>query len=198
MRDYNEIDVLIYRYLRGTISCDEREKLEAWLQEGDHREWFDEICDKKNILQQSRYLGNLDRNREEAWRSLKKKTGVRRRMMIQRWAIVASFLIPILLGSIMYLLINHDQEHTGKTTFQQVLPGTSVAHLFLPDGQMIELGKDTNQLLELEQGGQIVDDEGTLTYQTDSVFHKEVQYSELRVPRGGEYKIVLPDGRWFG
>ena len=81
MRDYNEIDVLIYRYLRGTISCDEREKLEAWLQEGDHREWFDEICDKKNILQQSRYLGNLDRNREEAWRSLKKKTGVRRRMM---------------------------------------------------------------------------------------------------------------------
>ena len=194
MRDYNEIDVLIYRYLRGTISCDEREKLEAWLQEGDHREWFDGICDKKNILQQSRYLGNLDRNREEAWRSLKKKTGVRRRMMIQRWAIVASFLIPILLGSIMYLLINHDQEHTGKTTFQQVLPGTSVAHLFLPDGQMIELGKDTNQLLELEQGGQIVDDEGTLTYQTDSVFHKEVQYSELRVPRGGEYKIVLPDG----
>lgn len=69
MRDYNEIDVLIYRYLRGMISCDEREKLEAWLQEGDHREWFDEICDKKI------YYNNLVT--WEIWIEIEKKLGVR-------------------------------------------------------------------------------------------------------------------------
>lgn len=193
MYDNNEIEVLIYRYLRGIISCDEREKLDAWLQEGSHREWFDEICDKKSILQQSRYLGSLDKNREEAWCSLQKKTGMHRRTMFRRWAIAASFVIPFLFGG-MYWLSRHGLHYTEESTFQQILPGTSVAHLFLPDGQMIELGKDTNRLLELEKGGQIVDDEGTLTYQTDSVLRKEVQYSELRVPRGGEYKIVLSDG----
>ena len=44
------IELVIYRFLRGEISASEREMLESWLREGKHRELFEKICDKENIL----------------------------------------------------------------------------------------------------------------------------------------------------
>ena len=39
-----------------------------------------------------------------------------------------------------------------------------------------------------------MNERGTLTYKSDSAEISAAQYSEIRIPRGGEYKVVLPDG----
>ena len=39
-----------------------------------------------------------------------------------------------------------------------------------------------------------MNERGTLTYKSDSAEISMAQYSEIRIPRGGEYKVVLPDG----
>ena len=77
---------------------------------------------------------------------------------------------------------------------EQIVPGISTAQLYLPDGNVVDLGKDSVCNLLLLEGGRFVNERGTLTYKGDSSGVKVAQYSEVRIPRGGEYKVVLPDG----
>ncbi len=52
-----EIENLIYGYLQGTLSPDERVKLEEWLDDNPENEiLFDRICDQKNILNKARFF----------------------------------------------------------------------------------------------------------------------------------------------
>ena len=60
-------------------------------------------------------------------------------------------------------------------------------------GNVVDLGKDSVCDLQLLEGD-VCDERGTLTYKGDSSEVKVAQYSEVRIPRGGEYKVVLPDG----
>lgn len=188
-----KIELLIYRFLQGELSESERQILDSWLQEGKHREWFERICDKENILQRSFYFDRLDKERENTWRKLEQKSGLRRRAMWRRWVVAASLVIPLLVG--MMYQMRQQAEPVGQELYQdQIMPGMSVAQLRLPDGNVVNLSRDSAAALQLAGGSRLVNDQGTLTCEGDSTEITAVQYSELCIPRGGEYKVVLPDG----
>ena len=67
------IELVIYRFLRGELSASEREMLESWLREGRHRELFEKICNKENMLEKSFYLIDWikgGRKRGSVWNGL--------------------------------------------------------------------------------------------------------------------------------
>ena len=66
------IELVIYRFLRGELSASEREMLESWLREGRHRELFEKICNKENMLEKSFYFDRLDKGREKTWLRLER------------------------------------------------------------------------------------------------------------------------------
>ena len=187
------IELVIYRFLRGEISVSEREMLESWLREGRHRELFEKICNKENMLEKSFYFDRLDKGREKTWLRLERATGLRRRLVMRRWAVAASLMVPLLIG-IMYLNIRQVEPGVPELRQERIVPGVSTAQLYLPDGKVVDLGKDSICDLQLFESGRFVNERGTLTYKSDSAKISAAQYSEIRIPRGGEYKVVLPDG----
>mgnify|MGYP000708347776 CR=1 FL=1 len=187
------IELVIYRFLRGELSASEREMLESWLREGRHRELFEKICNKENMLEKSFYFDRLDKGREKTWLRLERATGLRRRLVMRRWAVAASLMVPLLIG-IMYLNMRQVEPGVPELRQERIVPGVSTAQLYLPDGKVVDLGKDSICDLQLFEGGRFVNERGTLTYKSDSAEISAAQYSEIRIPRGGEYKVVLPDG----
>lgn len=188
-----KIEFIIYRFLCGELSVSERERLDSWLREGRHRELFEKICNKENMLEKSFYFDRLDKGREKTWFRLERATGLRHRVMVRRWMVAASLIVPLLIG-ILYLNVPQLEPEKSEEWQEQIVPGISTAQLYLPDGKMVDLGKDSICDLALFEGGRFVNERGTLTYKSDSVEISEARYSEIRIPRGGEYKVVLPDG----
>lgn len=193
MRQFDpKTELLIYRYLQGKLSVAEQEELQDWLQTETHREVFERICNKENILEKSFYFDYLDRNREKMWECLERETGLKHRTILRYWMVAASLLLPLLTG-ILYLTLHYTESDIQIQGRDKILPGVTMAQLRLPDGEVIGLGKDKHHSLYLMEDGQFIDEQGTVIYGRDSIVAGEMLYSEIQVPRGGEYKVVLPD-----
>ena len=113
--------------------------------------------------------------------------------MLRRWSIAASLIVPLFIG-LLYLNERQIIPEIPWRQLERIVPGISTAQLYLPDGNVVDLGKDSVCDLQLLEGGRFVNERGTLTYKGDSSEVKVAQYSEVRIPRGGEYKVVLPAG----
>ena len=124
---------------------------------------------------------------------MERAIGLRRRVVLRRWSIAASLIVPLLIG-VLYLNGRQIIPEIPGRQLERIVPGISTAQLYLPDGNVVDLGKDSVCDLQLLEGGRFVNERGTLTYKGDSSEVKVAQYSEVRIPRGGEYKVVLPDG----
>lgn len=189
-----EIEFLIYRFLRGELSRDEREILDCWLQKEEHRMWFERICNKENILQKTTYFDQLDKGRGKSWQWLEERSGLGRRRRIRRWmAVAASLMIPLFIGIWGYNML-WDKTSLQQEQYVKITPEKSSVRLYLPDGKVVNLGQDSVYSLKLADGGTLLNERGTLTYRGDSTIKNVTSYNELRIPRGGEYKLILPDG----
>lgn len=83
----------------------------------------------------------------------------------------------------------------AKTPQNDLPPGSNKATLTLSNGAVINLD-DTRNGQIARQGNTIVDKyaNGQLVYQQEETAKAEVVYNTLTTPRGGQFKLVLPDG----
>ena len=187
------IKSIIYRYLCGELSESEQTILESWLCEKSHRELLQRICDGERILEKSFYFDRLDKGRERTWGRLKRATGLHQRAVLRRWIVAASLFIPFLWCGLYWNVFQFSSEMSDHQQ-TKIAPGISVAQLCLPDGNVINLDKDQIYNLQLSEGGRFVNEQGVLTYEGGNSKMNVIQYNEIWIPRGGEYKLVLPDG----
>ena len=187
------IKSIIYRYLCGELSESEQTILESWLCEKSHRELLQRICDGERILEKSFYFDRLDKGRERTWGRLKRATGLHQRAVLRRWIVAASLFIPFLWCGLYWNVFQFSSEMSDHQQ-TKIAPGISVAQLCLPDGNVINLDKDKIYNLQLSEGGRFVNEQGVLTYEGGNSKMYVIQYNEIWIPRGGEYKLVLPDG----
>jgi ferric-dicitrate binding protein FerR (iron transport regulator) len=77
----------------------------------------------------------------------------------------------------------------------EIAPGGNKATLTLADGSVITLDSAANGVLA-QQGSTRVTKlaNGELVYHTDESGEHLLQYNTMTTPRGGQYKLVLPDG----
>ncbi|WP_018338619.1 FecR family protein [Butyricimonas synergistica] len=186
------IEDLIYRVLAGDASEEERQVFEEWVRENEeHRLFFREV-------ERAWYTGKYSvkwRNVEEsaAWQAVEHKRESRRRKRIIRigWSVAAA--IVLLLG--MTWVFFPSGKKTPVVAVQSVVkPGGAKAVLVLSTGVQVVLGSERADTIQ-EKGFSILNVADYIDYsRKDSVALGRPVYNELRVPTGGEFRLVLADG----
>ena len=93
----------------------------------------------------------------------------------------------------MYLSWDSTREVKSEKTSSRIVPVASMAELVLPDGTKVMLDREMNRALE--EGVRNSGDTLNYTEVVSGGLQDSCEiYHTLRVPRGGEYTLVLADG----
>lgn len=115
-------------------------------------------------------------------------------LLRRAWFRYAAAAVIIIVAGILALFVFSNRQQPKPVTeivkYDDVLPGRERAVLTLPDGKAIIL--DSIQGKIVQQGKLTVNNvNGKLGYEGKD---NEVQYHTLSTPKGGQYKLRLPDG----
>ena len=121
-----------------------------------------------------------------------------------KWLSVAAAAIIILIGTGAYFFNQSSKRNTTpeaakalpvKKSANDVLPGGDKAILTLANGQQIVLDNAANGVLAQQGNSDVVKlADGQLAYKGTSAKANEIVYNTLGTPRGGQYRLLLPDG----
>ncbi len=196
IRNNDRVKQMIVRYVKGELSEVEMDELKCWRDERvEHEELFQNVVSKEKLENGIRRFVKTPEQQELEWNQILDRTVRKNRhswkMSWMRYA--ALFILPLLVGGIVYLSWDSTRETEPVETSSQIVPGVSMAELILPDGTKVWLGREANQ--DLEEG--VKNSGNTLNY--TEVTSSEMQdssdvYHTLRIPRGGEYTLLLADG----
>ena len=188
---HRKIIQLIVLHMENKLSETQQNELTAWLEEDEkNRSFFQQVISPAKRLQKFETRKHIDS--ERAFSKFKKNTQPHKVKSIYRLSRYAAiFLVPVLVG-LAYLLVNQGLV-TRKISQSPITHGNNKAILILSQGETIDLSPD-HALPALPEGIDLVLQGDKLIYVSDSTTEKEKQYHELITPRGGEFKIILPDG----
>lgn len=192
-----EINTLVEKYINGTASPAEEKRLLEWYRSADHRV-VEVPVDNEDEPEQlrTRMLSNLQSHiagtdiHGTVIKTKRKNSWLR--------AAAAIFIS----GVAGYLLWQPGSENktanitTGKQIINDLPAGGNRAVLTLADGSVIVLDSAANGTVAQQGNTQIIkSDSGQLVYTINSYEAISVpQFNTILTPRGGQYKVVLPDG----
>lgn len=180
-----DIKRLLLKHMTDTITPEEYLMLMKWVDESpEHQAYFDKISNRSNYSEL--YVAYKKRGHSErqsrflsVWRN--------------SWARAAVITIPILIASAVISFYMTKQQPVADV----IIPGTSRAVLSLSNGNTYELG-DSPELgwLRIDEDLMITEENGVIAYDYKSETSPELSdYSNtIKTPRGGEFRVVLPDG----
>lgn len=192
----DRISEIIAAYLSGEfLSESERQEVEAWLREHDGEK---EVEVLRGMFRSARLVKEAPGTRgASVMKKIEAKVVSRRagRKLKIRWSYSVAAAIAVLLCSVLlyrWLGTNQENQVVPRDVRQNV--NTSIAHLKLNTGEVVELEKYDGKFIR-EDSVQIANENATLRYtSTDSVAPEKVEFNTLVIPRGSEYNIVLADG----
>ena len=193
MQTYERIKELAVRHAQGITDEAEERELHTWLAEDQQREeMFRRLMSREAWNANLRRFVKSPEEEKETWRRILNRTvrrekRLRQRLWIQRAAL---FLLPLTVGAIAWWTASRQDYQLEKSATPSISPGRAQAELILPQGEHIMLGEETAII-----GSGIENKDHTLNYQVSAPYPKEQQESLhiLRIPRGGEYTLVLAD-----
>jgi transmembrane sensor len=187
------IHYLIVCFIRGTLTGMERSELDDWILCSDENELlFDDLTSEEN----KQHTLELYESEEKVLKRIKKRIKFtptkRKRVIPLSFISIAASLIVIVSVALFFLAQRgNNMPGTPKTSVVSTdpQPGTDKAILTLSSGKQIVLDSFAPPTLN---EGKISISEGTLAYAGTS--EEAPQQNTLSTPRGGQYKLVLPDG----
>lgn len=191
MPDHQQrIAYLLARYADKTCSREELDELFSAIGQGDGPEGLEQLLEE--IWQARHPAPEIDY--EAVYRQIKPAVPVRKTIPLKRIAIAASLLL--LAGTAYWLL---PSKRTGKQATvliqpaqRRILPATNKAVLTLSDGTTVPLDSTGKQLIQ--QGNVAIRQQnGQLLYASQPT-DGNIHYNKLTTPRGGQFRLVLPDG----
>ncbi|MBV4358892.1 FecR family protein [Pinibacter aurantiacus] len=221
--DASYIASLLYKRLSGTITSDEEVVLQKWLKENSANEAFAQQIEEddftKEIARRSpRYLSGL---REELYAKIQQATGIERALSTgeakvvpmqaksrNRRPVLAYMRSNVVRVAVMLLIIagvgalwiflqrDHASTKTVKTIAvnNEIPPGGNRATLTLSDGSTIVLDSANIGTIAQQQNVAISKSAaGTVQYHVKGSGATSAM-NTLSTPKGGQYKLVLPDG----
>jgi len=189
----NLIDIkIIWKAIHNQATWRERAKLETWLQEDEkHQRYYNSL---KEYYERGSTINPSSDEIEGAWNNVKhrisgKKSNIRRRLVVITSA-AASLLVA--LTFFYYTKPGQEQVHVAENV-NTIQPGCKKAVLILDNGKSLNLAaNDTFQIKE--DGASLKNSGNKLQYTASSKSSEKLSYNTLKVPRGGEYYLVLADG----
>ncbi|MFY0653206.1 MAG: FecR domain-containing protein [Cyclobacteriaceae bacterium] len=190
------IDIeIIFRKFNGSISTEEEDLLNQWLQEDKkHQRYFE------NALQYFENGSNFEDKQidsNEAWAIITgkiNKPGSRRSWKVFRVAASLAATVSLVFATIfIFNSIKEEVKPAPVAQKQVITPGESKATLILDDGTTYDLSK--GEKVQLKSGGAKIQSEGTrIEYSQDSQDSQKTTYNSLLIPKGGEFYVELSDG----
>ncbi|WP_119080010.1 FecR family protein [Chitinophaga alhagiae] len=187
--DQEQAARLLERYNSGTATAAERAMVERWYES--------EAAGRK--LGDDQFFEHLN---QQIWQGIAARTGLVRSTPIQRslrnWRQLAAAAAVLLLlsgGLLFYLAQRPAATVVADRQPAAITPGGNKAILKLGDGSEISLTDAAEGELAQQAGVRIVKTkEGQLVYQPADAGVQEGKYNTISTPRGGQYRIDLPDG----
>lgn len=183
---YHNAKDILHRYINDTCSDEEKAWVESWYLENHDPEFqIDTELAEEHLV--------------DVWQSLNDET--RDKTYPLRKVITAAAAVIIIVGTGLWYLsrssvslpennIAHTEDHQ-----HEIKAGRDQALLTLADGRIIHLDSIAIGTTVNENGMIITKmDDGTLTYHLDNAIDIATNaYNTISTPRGGQYKVVLPD-----
>lgn len=190
MEDYHyRIIGLMQKQLCGEMTADEREELEAWLEQSPENRKLEKGCFAEELEKRTSFFQGIDAGL--AFRRFEQRTGRRplvfslRRYM--RYA--ALLLLPLTL-----VLFLSKPDPSPSPLPAEIRPGGYQALLTLENGQSIPLHESRTKDLPLCASCRVRNSGKEIIYQDTTDTTLSTVFNRLSTPRGGEYHITLSDG----
>lgn len=199
MKSQQAIESLFKRYLNNECTDEEVRELIACLQANRNKDFV------QNIL-----LQNLDDEKgRDQYRAQTAKVFSRLQLgsaqeedkpVKPSRSFSAAKVFLAVAASLFLLFMIYWLVPAGSGTINQpvaihdVLPGGNKATLVLSDGKQVEL--EQLQLGDITDGEGLAikkDEDGQLSYSPEQ-YHKLTGFNTVKTPKGGQYKVLLPDG----
>ena len=196
MKVTKDIHELILSYLREDISEEEMSRLRVWLDENErHQRLLEELRDKDVLQREIGEYVSFDTSRR--WGQLKEvmEEPVRKgHSLLKVWVAVAAVAVAYVGGLLYWQMTGSPQPEVKQVAIARIEQGGMRAVLITETGQQVVLQglKDTCLNITGTETLNIRED-GSLKYSL-SALSSMSEWHTLRIPKGGEYKIVLDDG----
>lgn len=203
----DEIQELLDKYLNDQMTKSELVRFRKLIRDSSNNTELTSVIEA--VLQQQRYKDSSVIGGDELFAQLMQKaqanvvpvTPVHRIHFLKTaWFRYAAAII-LIFGTGAYLYINNQKKETvvaeknNSVPLQNdVLPGSNRALLTLSDGRSIVLDSAANGQLAMQSGSRVVKKDGQIIYDPEDISSKNVVYNTMSTPRGGQYKLTLPDG----
>lgn len=140
---------------------------------------------------------DLKADPEKLWRQIAacRTEGDNRKFRLpKRWRYIAAGFLLVITTGVGYLL-RQQEEPVPQSLSALLEPGQRKAILKFENGEQIDLGMAAPDTLLSRQGVTICFDSlQSITYLPAAQEQVKLVYNTIEVPRGGEYRLVLPDG----
>src|SRR5690606_11130056 len=189
-----QIEVLAAKMIDGSITAQERQQLESWLDQQMAKESFEvdtSFATDANVLRE-RMLSRI----LAAMQGRTSRKTIRR---ILRWSSVAAAVLILAFGGYKFFTAGGttDSSHSaGQTYIADVAPGGNRATLIRADGTVVNLDESRAGIV-VKDGAVTYGDETTVFAFAPLQDEKEsapVEQLSMTTPKGGTYQLTLPDG----
>ncbi len=140
---------------------------------------------------------DLKADPEKLWRQIAvcRTEGDNRKFSLpKRWRYIAAVFLLVITTGVGYLL-RQQKQPVPRSLSALLKPGQRKAILKFENGEQIDLGMAAPDTLLSRQGVTIcLDSLQSITYLPVTQGQAKLVYNTIEVPRGGEYRLVLPDG----
>lgn len=193
-----DIRMLLVKYSLQKISSEELLKLHEWKHQNDiNAAIFERYSNQKYVQSSVAVLGHI--NPDEDWQKVKQRTlKYNWRYTVMKY--VAVLVVMLCIGSVLFYLNSPsvvdsvNVEHIEPT----IKPGSSKAILVLSDGKELELGQMALCEIHTGNNSRVIQSQQQITYtkpeSADLLAEGSIEWHTLKIPRGGEYKLMLDDG----
>jgi len=182
---------LLHRFYEQTASPEEQADLMAALREGSPDEVILDELIAKHRTDATLPATEADALYHHILAQLPAAPPQVKQLPARKWWWAAAATGLFLLGGAAYF-INHERQPSSQLAVKaDVPPGTNKAVLTLADGTQVALDSSGRQVIQ--QGNTAVSQQaGELRYEVKAG-GSEVSYNVLTTPRGGQFRLVLPD-----
>ncbi|NOY97308.1 MAG: FecR family protein [Chlorobi bacterium] len=193
---YKRIAELIFGEITDNLGSDEMKELYTWIGgRPENKELYNQIRNSTHF--QSWYSFREKIDTLEGWKQLypfirKEKKRERRRAFLKYAAIL---LLPLLIAGGFYYFVYPGYEQGAVPQTVEIRAGSKKAVLILNDGNSVVLDSPDELLITEADGTSIQKTNGLLNYiKPVNKKSKALLYNSVKVPRGGEFDLILADG----
>ncbi len=193
-----DIRLLLVKYPMQKLNNEELQKLHDWKhQNAINAVIFERYSNPKHIQSGVAVLGLI--NPDEDWQKVKQQTQKHHwRYTVMKYAAV--LVVMLCIGAVLFYLNRPPVVDSVKVGHIQptIKPGSSKAILILNDGKELELGQTALCEINTVNNSRVIQSQQQITYtkpeSADLLAEGSIEWHTLKIPRGGEYKLMLDDG----